>query len=323
MIAIIYPPLHQERGIFYACEIRMIISASRRSDIPAFYMDWFLERLRQGFVLVRNPMNPRQVSRVDLTPAQVDCIVFWTKNPHPMLDKLPEIESYPYYVQFTINPYESDLEANLPAKQTLLDTFRKLADRIGPERMVWRYSPVIFTDRYDEDRHLAFFGNVADRLAGYTGKCNLAFLDIYAKIRKNMRALGVKEASEEVKNRMAGAFHAIARRAGMRLGACGNIDLDAAGVPKACCVDAELIERLVRRCMPYRKDPGQRPDCYCSVSVDVGAYNTCANGCRYCYANHSPDLAARRLENHDSLSPLLCDVLKPDDIVTVRKAGRR
>ncbi len=297
----------------------MIISASRRSDIPAFYLDWFIARLRQGYALVRNPINPGQVSRVDLRPEAVDCIVFWSKNPAPLLARLDELKDYPFYLQFTINPYDRDLEGNVPPKERLFAAFEALADALGPERVVWRYSPVIVNARYDEALHLARFAQYARRLRGRTQKCNLAFLDVYAKIRRAMRALDIVDTPEEVKARMAGEMLGIAQAEGIALGACGALDLAAAGVPPAHCVDADLAGRLAGRPLRRRKDSGQRQTCSCTLSADIGAYNTCPHHCAYCYANYSPETARRRLAAHDPASPMLCDQPRPGDRVSVRK----
>ena len=155
-----------------------------------------LNRLADGFVLVRNPMNFHQVSRVPLSPETVDCIVFWTKDPAPMLAQLYRLEPYPYYIQFTVNPYGGETERALPPKKTLLDTFRRLAERIGPERMVWRYSPILISADYMAERHLEFFGETARALRGYTKQCKMSLLDLYPKIRKRMAACGVTAAGQ-------------------------------------------------------------------------------------------------------------------------------
>lgn len=308
-------------GFFYERHT-MIISASRRSDIPAFYLEWFIRRLREGFALVRNPINPRQVSRIDLSPETVDGIVFWSKNPAPLLRRLDDLRDYSFYVQFTINPYGRDLEGNLPEEEHLFATFEALAEAIGPERVVWRYSPVIVNAAYSEAFHLDSFAEYARRLNGLTCKCNLAFLDIYAKIRRSMRALGISDMPEDIKKRMASLMFAIAKAEGITLGACGNLDLAAAGVPPARCVDAALLEALGGKPVRYRKDPGQRSDCYCTLSADIGSYNTCPHECAYCYANYSPKTARKRLAAHDPASPMLCDQPRQGDVVTIRKQAR-
>ena len=164
----------------------MIVSASRRTDIPAFYAPWFYNRLKEGYVLVPNPFNPRTVSRVGLTPDTVDCIVFWTKNPAPMLDGLERLRDYRYYFQFTLNPYGRDMERNLPALEARLGTFRRLAERIGPERVIWRYDPVLLGGAYDIRFHTGAFAALAAGLKGYTERCMIGFLDFYRHIRKVM-----------------------------------------------------------------------------------------------------------------------------------------
>lgn len=297
----------------------MIVSASRRTDIPRFYFDWFLNRIKDGYALVRNPMNFNQVSRVPLAPDVVDCIVFWTKNPAPMMGRLDELSGYPYYVQFTINPYGSEMECALPPKKELFDTFHRLADRIGPERAVWRFSPVLLNETYTEEKQLAFFEHAAVTLRGYTKQCKLSFLDLYAKIRKQMRVMGVLENAEEINVRLAKEFAVIGKENGIEVAACGNLDIAAAGIPTAKCIDGELISKITGYRYNFKKDPGQRTDCYCAKSVDIGAYDTCGNGCRYCYANASALAVRRNMREYDVHSPMLCGILMPGDKVTERK----
>ena len=172
----------------------MILSASRRTDIPAFYADWFLNRLREGSVLVRNPMNYHQVSEVKLTPENVDCIVFWTKNPSRLLEKLPEIDNlgYRYYFQFTLNPYDRSIEENLPEKNVLVETFKRLSDQCGPQKVIWRYDPIFVGGDYPVQYHAEQFDHLARQLNGYTEKCIFSFLDPYAKIQKAIRQLGIR-----------------------------------------------------------------------------------------------------------------------------------
>ena len=297
----------------------MIVSASRRTDIPRFYFDWFLNRLNDGYALVRNPMNFSQVSRVPLDPEVVDCIVFWTKNPAPMLGKLDGLKGYPYYVQFTLNPYGNEMECALPPKEELFDTFKRLSERIGPERTVWRYSPVLLSEAYTPETHLAFFERAARTLNGYAKQCKLSFLDMYAKIRKRMHAMGVSEAAGEVNVHLAQKFAALGAENGIEVSACGNLDLAAAGIPPAKCIDDALISKITGFRYSLKKDPGQRADCYCVKSVDVGAYDTCANGCQYCYANASESTVRRSMAEYDPRSPMLCGTLLPGDKVTERR----
>ena len=165
----------------------MILSVSRRTDIPAFYSDWFFNRMKEGFVYVRNPMNIHQVSRITLSPEVVDCIVFWSKNPRPMLDRLGELKDYMYYFQYTINAYDQGLEAGVPRKEGIINTFKVLSEAIGPKRVIWRYDPILLTETLDKDYHINYFEELAKRLEGYTNTCVISFVDLYKKTQRNLR----------------------------------------------------------------------------------------------------------------------------------------
>ena len=161
----------------------MIISVSRRTDIPAFYSEWFFNRLKAGEVLVRNPMNARQISKIKLTPDAVDGIVFWTKNPAPMLDRLYLLKDYIYYFQFTLNAYGKEIESGVPSKNRfVIPTFQRLSDLIGPDRIVWRYDPIFLNETYTIDYHIYYFEKLARRLSPFTRKCTISFLDSYRNI---------------------------------------------------------------------------------------------------------------------------------------------
>lgn len=298
----------------------MILSASRRTDIPHYYFPWFANRLREGYVLSRNPINPQQVSHIPLSPEVVDCIVFWTKNPAPMLGSLEALTGYRYYVQFTLNPYGADLESALPPMEQRLETFARLAERIGPERVVWRLSPLVLTARYDEAFHLDSFAQTARRLRGLTRQCKLSFVDFYQKNRQTLRALGVENPAEERKAALARRLAAMAAAEDIHLSACGNLDLNKAGLEPEGCIDRALIERLSGANLPLPKDSGQPADCYCVKSIDIGAYDSCPAGCAYCYANHSRQLALRRQAMHNPASPLLFGEVGPQDRVTLHAA---
>ena len=298
----------------------MIISASRRTDIPAFYADWCMRRIEERYVLVRNPMNPRQVSRVDLSPEAVDGIVFWTKNPAPMLGRLDRLRDYAYYFQFTLNAYGEDMEPRLPAWTARADTFRALADAVGKERVVWRYDPILLSPTYTVDHHLRSFERLARQLSGYTDKCVISFLDFYPKISDAVRALGIIPISDEQKRRIAGSLSEIAFSCGLVLETCAEaIDLSDIGIGYARCVDDRLLSRISGRPVKAGKDKNQRPACGCAASVDVGAYDTCPHGCRYCYANRSKAMVEANRRGYEAASPLLCGRLIEGDRVTERK----
>lgn len=299
----------------------MIISASRRTDIPSYYSEWFINRIKEGFVCCRNPINAHQVSKISLDPEVVDCIVFWTKNPIPMLPKLEALKDYNYYFQFTLTGYGKDVEANLPDKKTkLIPAFRELSEKIGPERVIWRYDPIAFNERYTEEYHLEAFSQIADALSGYTNKCVISFVDVYQKVQKNMDVLKIQEAADAQIYSFAEKLYSITSAKNMTLATCAEkIDLSPIGIEHNACIDKAVIEQICGAKVKVDKDKTQRDECQCVASIDVGAYNTCANGCKYCYANFSPASVQGNMAKYNPMSLMLCDEIGPDDKVTERK----
>jgi DNA repair photolyase len=298
-----------------------IISASRRTDIPAFYSDWFFERIQEGFVLVRNPMNLHQVSRISLKREVVDCIVFWTKNPENILPKLSLIKDYQYYFQFTLNPYDAVIETDVPRKTTVIDTFKRLSDMIGPERVIWRYDPIILNAAIDAGYHEKYFEALAKKLHEHTSKCIISFVDNYKKTDKVFRAHGIYEVDDEKKRTIAGKISEIAGKYNLKVETCAeDIDLIDMGIGHARCIDPVLIESLLGVRINSEKDRNQRKPCGCIASTDIGAYNTCTHGCLYCYANYSKESVKKNIANYDIHSPLLCSKLTEADRVVEKEA---
>lgn len=298
----------------------MIISASRRTDIPACYSEWFIRRLEAGSFCVRNPINPRQVSRILVSPETVDCIVFWTKNPLPMMERLERLREYRYYFQFTLTGYGSEVEPGLPDKQSVLTpAFCRLSEQIGSERVIWRYDPIFFNERYTAEYHLRAFRRLAEALEGRTRRVVISFLDGYGKIKRRMEHLHPVLPKEEVLRQFAGELAREARRHGMEIVTCAEaIDLSEQGIGHGCCIDEALITRIAGHRPAGGKDRGQREGCGCAASVEVGAYDTCTNGCLYCYACGSAKRAAAMRRAYRADSELLCGELRPDDKITLR-----
>ena len=294
----------------------MIISASRRTDIPAYYADWFFNRLREGFVLSQNPMNPCQIREIALSPEAVDCIVFWSKNPEPMLERLDALGAYPFYFQFTLNAYAQDIETRLPKKAVLIDTFRRLSEKIGAERVIWRYDPIFLSDRYTLAYHIENFGKIARLLGGCTEQVTISFIDFYSKIEGNMKAHNIRQLRPEEQHAAANEFARIAAEHHMKITACAEAaDLSPYGVSHASCIDKQMITRIIGRALAVKKDNNQRTNCGCAASVDIGVYNSCANGCLYCYANYSPVSVEKNRKKHNVCSPLLIGE-SPDKKIT-------
>lgn len=301
----------------------MILSASRRTDIPSYYSEWFYNRIKEGFVYARNPMNAHQVSKIDLSPDIVDCIVFWTKNPQPMMARLAELSAYHYYFQFTLTGYGRDIESNVPHKrEVMIPMFRELAGMMGSRRVIWRYDPIFFSDIYTPEYHIHAFEQIAAQLKGYTDRCVISFVDDYAKTKKNMQSISTYRLLQSELFLFAAALRRIAEENGMTIGSCAEeIDLAKCGIEHNCCIDKGRIEEIIGCKINAGKDKNQRPACGCIESVEIGAYNTCRNGCKYCYANYSTENVMRNCASYDAQSPLLCSSLGENDKITIRKAA--
>lgn len=297
----------------------MIISASRRTDIPSFYSTWFLNRIREKYILVPNPFNPKQISRVKLTPDVVDCIVFWTKNPAPMLDKLNHLKDFKYYFQFTLNAYGKEIETNLPSFGQRIDTFKRLSDLIGKERVIWRYDPILTNKTYNTDFHKTTFFKIATQLKNHTEKCMISFIDYYKHIRPSLSSQNIYPLTLEEIREMAYSFRQSISSTSIQLNTCTRkVDLSAMGIPAGMCIDRELIERLTGYPISTQKDKNQRDVCRCIESIDIGTYDTCFNGCLYCYANTAEHKPLRNLQKHDPASPKLIGQVNDDDIIKDR-----
>lgn len=299
----------------------MIISASRRTDIPTYYSDWLFNRLREGYVLVRNPMSIHKIGKINLSPDVVDGLVLWTKNPIPMLGRLSELEKYNYYFQFTLNAYGKDVEPNIPSKKdTIIPAFIRLSKAIGRDRVIWRYDPIFFNENYSLEYHCKYFKKLASVLCDYTEKCTVSFLDLYRNTARNVQPLQIQIETHEQQLELLSSFSEIAHHHGIYIDTCAEaIELGDLNIAHACCIDKERLERLGHCKLSVEKDRNQRPECGCIASIDIGAYNTCKNGCLYCYANYSNLTVKKNAENHNPQSPLLFGEVGPDDTIIERK----
>jgi hypothetical protein len=304
-----------------------IISASRRTDLPAHYTDWLLARLAAGYCLVRNPFNQRQ-TRVSLAPADVDGIVFWTRNPQPLLPHLPGLRARGYhgYFQLTLTPYRAPLEPGAPDPQQAVDRVRALADVLGPDLVVWRFDPLVETTAQPWDWHLERFDALAQALDGATRRCVFSFVNLYRRSRLRLDALAAehgwryryyatapREAAlarggdaftrEEMASRAA-ELAALASARGLRLQSCCGPDWP--GIERARCIDPELLA-LARGAPVTAPAHPSRPGCGCAASIDIGAYETCPRGCgaSYCYAVQSRARALAYRRRHDPTAEAL------------------
>ncbi|MHC1788433.1 DUF1848 domain-containing protein [Solidesulfovibrio sp.] len=285
----------------------MIISASRRTDIPAFFAPWLMARLRAGWCAVRNPFNAAQVSRVSLAAADVDALVFWTRDPRPLLPHLPEILALghePFFL-FTLLNNPRPLDPKSPGPDSSIPTFAGLAKAL-PGRIVWRYDPIVLTTATPPDWHRQTFARLAAALAGHTDRVIVSFVEPYRKIARRMAALAEAgfaplDPSPEERLGLVLDLRDMAARHGMALATCCQPELFAsAGIPAAHCIDAAWISARTGRIIPAGKDAGQRPRCGCAPSRDIGAYDRCLFGCAYCYATTSFERAREHYGRHDA-----------------------
>lgn len=300
----------------------MIISASRRTDIPAFYGEWMITRLKEGYVIVQNPINKKQFSRVNLQRDVVDCIVFWTKTPQPFMEQIKQIEQmgYPFYFQMTITPYDLSIEHGLPSKASLIESCKRLSDAIGPHRIVWRYDPIIISSELSVAYHLDAFGNLAQELSGYVEQCMFSIYDEYRKTRQRMMSIAPQEPDGGENNDLLAGLAKIASSHSMRLSACcEQVDGSQFGISKAACIDQELIERIVGYPLKVSKDTNQRAMCRCIASIDIGHYDTCPHGCLYCYGTSTQSVVKNNLANHQQQSPLLIGQVDDTMVIKERK----
>ena len=292
----------------------MIINTGQRTDIPAFYADWFVNRLKAGFVLVRNPYNPRSVTRYRLSPEVVDLIGFCTKNPAPMLPHMDLLRPYGQFWYVTITPYGKEIEPGVPDKREVLESFRRLSDTVGPDRMGWRYDPVFISGDYPAERHIKAFEYMAQTLSGYTRTAVISFVDLYEKTKRNFPE--VRPVTAEQRLQLGKAFVEIAGQYGMTVRPCGEGDeLARFGADCSGCMTVAMYEQALGRRLKVPKTAPARKECACYLGGDIGAYNTCGHLCRYCYANYDAATVRKNLAAHDPESPLLIGRLEPGDQV--------
>jgi hypothetical protein len=292
----------------------VIISASRRTDIPAFYADWLMNRIRAGFCAVANPARPRQVARVSLRPEDVDVLVFWTRNARPLLGRLRELDDrgFRYYFQYTILANPRILDPHTPPLREAVSTFKSLADRIGPDRIIWRYDPILITDRTPEAYHLEKIAALAASLRGSTKRLVVSICDMYRHVEARFRRLeeqgaAVRLSKEPLTAPSVRSIVQIAAANAMDVSSCAeDVEAVRSVIRPGKCVDDQLIEKIFGIRVTHQKDPSQRPACGCVASKDIGAYDTCAYGCLYCYATRDLSAAASSRLKHD---PAACSLI--------------
>ena len=293
----------------------MIINTGGRTDTVQYYTDWLLRRFAEGYVLSRNPLFPNKVMRYELTPDKVDCVVFCSKNYRPILPRLHEITGrFPTYFHYTITAYGKDVEPGVPSIAESMETLKELSKLVGKQRLAWRYDPVLLTRKYTIERHLETFERMASALSPYVDRCIFSFVEMYRKLEANMPE--IIPMSDWDMDALARGLGAIAGKYGLHIQTCGtNGDFTRYGIHASGCMTLDILGKANSLSFRDLKHRGMRQGCHCIESRDIGAYDTCMNSCKYCYANKNPRKAFENYQYHDPTSPLLLGHLRPEDTV--------
>lgn len=295
----------------------MIFSVGGRTDIVNYYTPWFLKRLKEGYVYTRNPFNKRSVTKYSLKREDVDAIIFTSKNYEPILKDMDFINSnYPIFCYYTITSYGDDVEVNVPSVEYSLDVISELSDIVGSQKVAWRFDPILVTDKYDIDLHLERFEYICSRISKKISFCVFSFVDMYDKVYRNMPE--IVELGCDDKEQIILSLVKIAEKYGVRLQSCAvNDEYVKYGVGKSGCVTSEILERSNDILFKDVKIQASREGCCCIDWRDIGEYNTCINGCKYCYATRDHKLAKDKYLSHDPDSPILIGKISDSDKINV------
>ena len=294
----------------------MLINTGGRTDLVHFYTPWLLERFKKGYVYVRNPLYPENVSRLELNPSVVDCVLFCSKNYSPILPRIEEITSkFNTYFFYTITAYGHDVEPLVPDIDSSIDTLLKLEKIVGKERIVWRYDPILLTKKYTMQQHAITFGHMAARLSGHVSACTFSFVQLYKKAVLKMPEL--QEITEEQKTAVISSISQTAQKYRIPLYSCvSKEDFSIFGVQKKACVTLDTLAKANGIKFRNLKHTGMRSGCHCMASSDIGEYNSCPAGCLYCYATEDFKKAEKVHASHNPLSPVLTGNLCKEDHIT-------
>ena len=291
----------------------MIINTGSRTDIPAFFSKWLLNRVDEGFVCTRNPYN-EDIYKYPLNPKIIDCLCFCTKNPKPLFKNIDELDDFNQFWFVTITPYGRDIEANVPSFKQVIKSFKELSEYLGVNKVSWRYDPIFITEEYSLDFHIDKFEEMACELSGYTNDCTISFIDLYQKVLRNFPE--ACEVTTDERLLIGENFSKIAKKYDIRMKTCveGTL-LDQFGFDSSGCMTKQVIEKAIGSNLKIPKGKYQIRDCECIFGRDIGAYNTCMHGCKYCYATVNPKRAQKNYNLHNPCSPLLIGNIKDSDIV--------
>lgn len=292
----------------------MILNTGNRTDIPAYYSDWFYNRIEAGYVCVRNPYYPSQVTKYRLAPEVIDVMVFCTKNPQPMLGRISRLSAFETFWFVTITPYGREIEPYVPQAGQVLNSFQQLSGLVGRERVSWRYDPIFISNKYSITYHIEQFKQLAEALSGYTSQCVVSFIDLYEKTKRNFPE--VRNVTAQEQEELVTAFSKIAKANDLQIHlCCENVGLVREHVDADGCMSQAVLEHALGCKLNVPKKKPARSECACLLGADIGAYNTCGHGCLYCYANYDRESVVKNRKLHNPASPLLIGELSEGDVV--------
>ena len=292
----------------------MILNTGLRTDIPGFFSEWFYNRIDEGFVYVRNPYAKNQIYSYKLDPELIDCMIFCTKNPRPMLKNLEKIDNFNQYWHITITPYEKEIEPNVPPVDDVLESFKYLSKRLGKENVTLRYDPIFINEKYTLEKHIESFEYIINSLSGYTTEAIISFIDLYEKTKRNFPK--AREVTKDERLKLGKEFAQIGKKNNITIKTCvEGTELDKFGIDSSGCMTKEVIERAINKNLNIPKQKARNGQCYCLLNNDIGEYNTCNHGCVYCYANSNKKLVNRNLKLHNPKSPILIGEINEEDII--------
>lgn len=294
----------------------MILNVSGRTDIVAFYTEWFLNRIKEGFFDVRNPINPKLISRIYYD--DIDLIVFCTKNPKPIIPYLKELNR-PIIFNITLTSYKNDIEPNVKNKNEIIEDIKQVSKIIGKENVYLRYDPIFINDKYDIDYHIKAFNRICTLLDSYIENVIISFIDNYKNVRKHNKELNYIELNDEIYDKIGNSFYEIGKRHNIKIRTCAEeYDMTKYGFINESCISQKMVYEMIGKAYKLGKWRGSKY-CKCVSMVDIGAYNTCTHYCKYCYANFNEDEILTNIKMHDPKSSLLIGKITDGDIIKIRK----
>lgn len=295
----------------------MILNIGGRTDIVNYYSEWFINRIKEGFCYVRNPMYPQIVYKYDLSPSKIDFLIMCSKNYRPIIKYIDLLNSkYRLMCHYTITGYGRDVEPNVPTIDESVSTLIELSKKIGKEKVIWRYDPILLTKRYTKEYIIKAFDYIASKVCNYINRVVFSFVQIYKKLETNFPE--IIPLTDNDKDEILRGISQIAKKYGLRIQTCGMEEdyLEKYGIEKSGCTTKELIKDIYNIEYKLKKEGKLRPGCHCLETRDIGAYDSCPNGCKYCYANQNYKVACYMYKyNHNINSPMLIGNLKKDDII--------